>query len=149
MEALEQAQTILDEMLGLLGFVSEVYPDDSLAIPALQVNCKDAQLLCGRDGKRLDDIQFLVNRFLLLKNEEAPQIRVDIGHYRAQQEQDMVEEILQLVERIKTTGKAVTLQPMNSFYRRIIHNAFSEVEGVKTASEKTSERLKSITISPV
>jgi len=148
MNHLEKAQTILDEMLGLLGFSAEVYPDDSLSIPALQTNCKESNLLVGRDGKRLEDLEFLVNRFLHKDHDDAPQIRIDIGHYKAQQEQDLVEEILTLAKQIKSSGEPVTLQPMNSFYRRLVHNAFANFDGIKTTSPSGSERLKSVTISP-
>jgi spoIIIJ-associated protein len=144
----EDARRILDTMLGLLGFFTTIESEENLEGPAFQVITDDARLLIGRHGDRLDDIQFLLNRLLLQRHPDAPKFRVDVGHYRAQRETEMVEKILDLAERVRTTGKAVRLNPLNSYHRRIVHNALKDNPHVETHSPDEVARLKRIIIRP-
>ena len=86
MEHLEKAEEILDTMLGYLGFVVHIDAENSENGPSLQIHSQEAELLIGRRGDRLDDIQYLVNRILQLKDRSAPRVRIDVEHYRAMRE---------------------------------------------------------------
>ena len=144
----EDARRILDTMLGHLGFYTTIEDEDGPEGPGLQIITDDSRLLIGRHGDRLDDIQFLLNRLLIQRHPEAPKIRVDVGHYRNQRETEMVEKITALAERVRTSGKAVRLNPLNSYYRRIVHNTLKDDPHVETCSEETKDRLKRIIIRP-
>lgn len=144
----EDARRILDTMLGHLGFYTTIEDEETAEGPGLQILTDDSRLLIGRHGDRLDDIQFLLNRLLLQRHPEAPRFRVDVGHYRNQRETEMIEKITALAERVQATGKAVRLNPLNSYYRRIVHNTLKDHPGVETVSEESKERLKRIIVRP-
>ena len=144
----EDARRILDTMLGHLGFYTTIEDEQTEEGPGLQILTDDSRLLIGRHGDRLDDIQFLLNRLLLQRHPDAPRFRVDIGHYRNQRETEMVEKITALAERVHETGKAVRLNPLNSYYRRIVHNTLKDHPHVESLSEDTKERLKRIIVRP-
>ncbi len=144
----EDARRILDTMLGRLGFFTTIEDEETAEGPGLQIITDDSRLLIGRHGDRLDDIQFLLNRLLIQRHADAPKIRVDVGHYRNQRESEMVEKITSLAERVRTSGKAVRLNPLNSYYRRIVHNTLKDDPEVETFSEETVDRLKRIIIRP-
>jgi len=147
-QILDDARRILDTMLGLLGFFTTIESEDTDEGPGFQVVTDDARLLIGRHGDRLDDIQFLLNRLLQQRHPDAPKVRVDVGHYRAQREAEMVEKILALAERVHSTGKPVRLNPLNSYHRRIVHNALKDNPHVETFSPDEQARLKRIIIRP-
>ena len=147
-QILDDARRILDTMLGLLGFFTTIESEDTEEGPGFQVVTDDARLLIGRHGDRLDDIQFLLNRLLQQRHPDAPKVRVDVGHYRAQREAEMVEKILSLAERVHSTGKPVRLNPLNSYHRRIVHNALKDNPYVETFSPDEQARLKRIVIRP-
>lgn len=144
----EDARRILDTMLGHLGFFTTIEDEETEEGPGLQILTDDSRLLIGRHGDRLDDIQFLLNRLLLQRHPDAPRFRVDVGHYRNQRETEMVEKITALAERVRETGKAVRINPLNSYYRRIVHNALKDNPHVESVSEDSKERLKRIIVRP-
>ena len=97
MEHLEKAQEILDTMLGYLGFVIHVDAEETPDGPSLQIHSQEAELLIGRRGDRLDDIQYLVNRILQIHDKSAPRVRVDVEHYRTMREDGLIDVPLRIL----------------------------------------------------
>lgn len=148
-KTLETAQEILDTMLGYLGFPVTIEIDDTTGHePFLQVATGDTDLLTGRHGERLDEIQYLTNRLVQMRNPDARRVRIDIDHYRAASEQRIVDQAEQVAERVIASGKQFKLEPMNSYHRRLVHNHFKGHGSVKTWSPPDDARMKRITISP-
>jgi spoIIIJ-associated protein len=140
------AKELLDTMLGYLGFVVRIEIDTSQPEPCLQVFTEEDRYLLGRHGDRLDDIQYLVNRLLLEKDEQAPRVRVDINHYRSMSEDRLIEEVENVARRVLNSGRACKLEPMNSYHRRIVHNHFKDHPTLKTWSPSDDARIKRVTI---
>ncbi len=147
MENNEIAREVLDTMLGYLGFVAEVELDSSRDENSIQVLTGEPELLIGRNGERLDDIQYLVNRIVQSQNRQAPRIRVDIDHHREIQEQNLIDEAEHLAERVVHSGEPAMMPPLNSYHRRLVHNHFTEHPKVQTWSPSDTARLKRITFS--
>lgn len=141
---LEQGQQILDTMLGYLGFVARVEEDQSHPDGGLQVFTEEADLLIGRGGQRLEDLQYLVNRLVHVRDPKAPRIRIDIEHHRTMREDAMLKKIRNLAEGVRVSGKSVRLQPMNSYERRLVHNAFKDDPAIATESTGDRGRIKCI-----
>jgi spoIIIJ-associated protein len=128
MTPLEHARHILDTMLGYL-----------------QVLTDDSDALIGRRGETLDDIQYLVNRVLQRHLKDAPRIRIDVEFYRSMREDKMVARAKELGERVRATGQNADLPPMNSYYRRLVHNVFVNDPEVMSVSQDSSDvRFKRI-----
>lgn len=144
MTPLDHASQIVDSMLGYLGFAVKIDQDDGPGGPTLQIHTEDSLMLIGRHGGTLEDIQYLVNRVLQRHIPDAPRIRVDIDFYRSIREDQMVENARELGERVRATGKPETLPPMNSYYRRIIHNVFVDDPQVQSVSLDGQARFKRI-----
>lgn len=147
MENNEIAREVLDTMLGYLGFVTEVELDSSRDENSIQVLTGEPELLIGKRGERLDDIQYLVNRIVQSQNRQAPRIRVDIDHHREIQEQNLIDEAEHLAERVVHSGEPAKMPPLNSYHRRLVHNHFTEHAKVQTWSPSDTARLKRITFS--
>ncbi|MGC6426364.1 MAG: protein jag [Akkermansiaceae bacterium] len=142
-DAASQAQTILETMLGKLGFEYEIEitGDDG---HTLNINSPDQAILIGKGGDRLDDIQYLVNRILRGSQQNAPRIRVDCDGYRAQQEERVKDKARKLAEKVKDTGEELWMYPMNSYHRRLVHNALVDDPEIESISEDTRARNKKI-----
>ena len=140
-------QELLDTMLGHLGYAFDIQestgPDGVLT---LQVYTAESERLIGRGGETLDDLQFLLNRLLQAKDRQAPRVIVDVEHYRTMQEDSFLREIRALAEQVRATGRPVQLEPMNSYDRRLVHNAFKDDPQVTTFSPQDDARLKRITL---
>ncbi|MDG2122470.1 MAG: R3H domain-containing nucleic acid-binding protein [Verrucomicrobiales bacterium] len=144
--AAEVAKEVLDTMLGYLGFVAEVEAEAGASGPGLQVYTGESEMLIGRDGDRLDDIQYLLNRVLQKKMPDAPRVRVDVEHFRTMQEDRMLEAVRAQAERVRTTGEPVKLEPMNGYFRRLVHNAFADDPEIESVSPGDRGRVKRITL---
>lgn len=138
---------LLDTMLGYLGFVVQIEETQSEGgNPTLQIYTEESRRLIGRDGETLEAIQFLLNRLIQAKDKDAPKVVVDCEMYRSMREDRIVQRVRELAERVRITGRSLQLEPMNSYERRIVHNAFKDDPDVATWSPSDSARIKQITL---
>jgi spoIIIJ-associated protein len=144
MTPLTHASQILDTMLGYLGFTVQIDQIEGPDGLTLQIHTDDSQKLIGNRGSTMEDIQYLVNRILQRHLPEAPRIRVDIEFYRSIHEDKLVDHAKELGDRVRAFGKAEMLQPMNSYYRRLIHNVFVNDPEVMSVSLDANARFKRI-----
>jgi spoIIIJ-associated protein len=141
------AKELLDTMLGYLGFVVQIEESGGDgSSPTLQIYTEEADRLIGRDGETLDAIQFLLNRVLQSEDADAPKWVVDCEMYRSEREDKIVHHVRQLAERVRASGRPLQLEPMNSYERRIVHEAFKDDPDVGTWSPSDSARIKQITL---
>ena len=138
---------LLDTMLGYLGFVVQIEETQSEGgNPTLQIYTEESQRLIGRDGETLEAIQFLLNRLIQAKERDAEKVIVDCEMYRSMREDKIVHRVRELAERVRISGRSLQLEPMNSYERRIVHNAFKDDPDVATWSPSDSARIKQITL---
>ncbi|MDB4618500.1 MAG: protein jag [Akkermansiaceae bacterium] len=142
-EAAAQAQTILETMLGKLGFEHEIEITGEDG-HTLNISSPDQAILIGKGGDRLDDLQYLVNRILRGSNEDAPRIRVDCDGYRTQQEERVKDKARTLADKVRESGEELWMYPMNSYHRRLVHNALIDDPEIESISEETNARNKKI-----
>jgi spoIIIJ-associated protein len=138
---------LLDTILGYLGFVVQIEETRNEGGNAtLQIYTEESGRLIGRDGETLEAIAFLLNRLLQAKDKDAPKVVVDCEHYRSMREDRIVQRVRELAERVRVTGRSLQLEPMNSYERRIVHNAFKDDPEIATWSPSDSARIKQITL---
>jgi spoIIIJ-associated protein len=142
------AKKILDTMLGHLGFHVDIEIIDHEEEPCLQIHTPRSELLIGKDGERLDDLQYLVNRVLRKHFPKAPRVRIDCEHYRAIQEDKLSAEVKAAAEGVKASGKPFKMRPLNAYYRRLVHNVLVDDTEVESVSPGGEDRLKRIIIRP-
>jgi spoIIIJ-associated protein len=145
MSPLQHAENIVDTMLGYLGFHVKIQALELPEGPTLHIHTEDGQRLIGRHGSTMEDIQYLTNRILQRHVAEAPRIRVDVDYYRTMREDKTLQLARELAQRVRSTGKPEILQPMNSYYRRLIHHLFVDDPEVQSVSLDANEpRFKRI-----
>lgn len=143
----ESALKILDTMLGHLGFHANIELQQTLDGPCLQIHSGESEVLIGKDGDRLDDLQYLVNRVLRRHFPKADRVKVDCEHFRSIQEDQLQHEVQSIAERVKATGKPFQMRPLNAYYRRLVYHVLEGDTGVVSHSPEGDDRLKRITIS--
>jgi spoIIIJ-associated protein len=136
----------LETLLGHLGFVFEIEEENRPSGYTLHIRTKTSARLIGRDGRTLEDLQYLLNQICHAEDEEASRVIVDVESYRLHEQNQLLKRVEEAVERVKTSGNPVELPPMNSFDRRIVHLAYKNHPDVQTVSPQGTDRFKSITI---
>src|SRR5205814_10504782 len=83
---------------------------------------------------------------LQARDKNAEKVIVDCAHYRSMRADRIVQRVRELAERVRITGRSLQLEPMNSYQRRLVHNAFKDDPHVATWSPSDSARIKQITL---
>ena len=91
-------------------------------------------ILIGRHGRTLEALQVLVNRMVNRRTKEPVRIVVDIDGYRTRRADSLARMAARVGDRVKTTGKPMTIGPFNAHDRRIIHIALKEEPSLRTES---------------
>lgn len=146
MNEVEAAGKILESMLAKLGYQVGLEVTESDDGPCLHIQTDAGAQLIGKDGDRLEDLQYLTNRILNKHYPDARRVKVDCDHYRAKKEERLIETVRELAEQVLEDGKVRKAPPLNAYYRRLAHNALAEIEGVSTSSPRGDSRYKRIEI---
>ena len=92
-------------------------------------------VLIGKRGQTLDSLQYLVSLVVNKGAENYIHVKVDTENYR-QRRKDTLENLAKNISyKVKRTKRAVSLEPMNPYERRIIHSALQNDKYVTTHSE--------------
>lgn len=149
-ELKDTATALTSDILRSLGFECSLQSSwDGEEISIMISGGPDSGFIIGDGGSRLDDLQYILNRLIVLQAEEAPRIRIDCDHYRERAEAKIVESARSKAQRVLSTGKPTIVGPMNAYHRRLVHSALADMPGIKTESEDVDSRFKRITISRV
>ena len=112
---------------------SEVlYKNDSFNVTLLTSN---NSLLIGKEGKNLTAIQNLLRQSLKVKTGIVIKVNIDISNYKEKKLKILEREIKKIARDVQKTKVDVSLDPMNSYERRYIHNVLNDYENISTESE--------------
>jgi spoIIIJ-associated protein len=113
----------------------------------LDVVGDDLGVLIGRHGKTLDGIQTLVGAMTNRKIGFRYPVIVDVEGYR-QRRREKVEQIARrAADKAVRNGEPVSLRPMTSYERRVVHMSLREDGRVTTGSDG-DEPFRHVVISP-
>ncbi|MCL2354064.1 MAG: protein jag [Defluviitaleaceae bacterium] len=104
-------------------------------------------VLIGKRGQTLDALQYLTR--LATNKGDAPfvNITLDSENYREKRKATLETLALSIGRKVKATKKAVTLEPMNTSDRRIIHSALEGDRALVTHSQG-NEPYRNVVIAP-
>lgn len=92
-------------------------------------------ILIGKRGQTLDSLQYLTSLVVNKEQSEYIRIKLDTENYRKRRKDTLENLAKNIAFKVKKTRKAVALEPMNPYERRIIHSALQNNKFVKTVSE--------------
>ena len=92
-------------------------------------------VLIGKRGQTLDSLQYLVSLVVNKESESYVRIKLDTENYRIRRKETLETLAKNLANKVKSTGKKFTLEPMNPYERRIIHSTLQNNKAVETHSE--------------
>ena len=131
---LEEAKTVLEELLRLMGLPATVEVAMGSETSKLNVRGDDLGVLIGRRGEKLASLQHIVNLMASRKEGQHHRIAIDVENYRGRREDQLRDVADRAAKRVAQTGRIIQLEPMPAIERRIVHMALLENSKVRTQS---------------
>lgn len=107
----------------------------------------DLGFMIGKKGEMIKNLEFLLSRISSKQNGQSIYVSIDINSYREKREEKLQERVRILVEKVISINRPLSLNPMNSYERRICYLIIEENDQV-TYKTKEYGNLKKITIFP-
>ncbi len=118
--------------IGIHGKISSYREEDTVHIDVTGQDCGAA---IGYHGETLDAIQYLATLAANRVSDTRMRVVVDIAGYRKRREQTLLHLAERAAAKANSSGRQVSLEPMNPAERRIVHSALQSFPGVTTFSE--------------
>ena len=142
----ERVKQFLETVLEKMGFTKTVVEmtEDKETVYINLVGTDSGVI--GYRGEVLDALQYLSS--LTLNSKKCyKRIVLDCEGYREKREKTLIQLAKNLEQKVKRTGKAVKLEPMNPYERRIIHTTLQDSKYVSTESDGVMNN-RHVVISP-
>lgn len=114
---LEMESKIQDEM-----YLIKMYSDNN-------------PILIGKNGQTLKALETLIKQKYLMEWNTYLKISLDVEDYKAKRIEYLEKLAVRTAKEVRDTKMAATLENMNSYERRIIHNKLTDFKGITTTSE--------------
>ena len=133
----DKAKLFLDDVFSAMkmNVLVNVSYNDKEKEMNIDLSGDDMGILIGKRGQTLDSLQYLVSLVVNKESDDYLRVKVDTENYRKRR-QDTLENLAKNISfKVKRTKRAVSLEPMNPYERRIIHSALQNDKFVTTHSE--------------
>ena len=109
--------------------------DEVEKVLSIDLKGPEMGIIIGKRGQTLDSLQYLVNLAVNRKSSDFVRVKIDTEDYRRRRKETLENLAKNVAYRVKRTKKAVSLEAMNPYERRIIHFALQNDSYVSTHSE--------------
>ena len=89
----------------------------------INMDSNNNAILIGKDGRTLKALQMVVCKHTYQQLKIYPNVVLNVNNYQEQREENLIRLAKKVANDVKKTKNAVELDNMNSYERRIIHNA--------------------------
>ena len=129
---------ILDNLIDKMGVSALIDLKQSespdIGGPIFNIDGEDSSLLIGRRGETLRAIQFLVSFIASRQLGRRANVLVDVSDYQARRQKSLSSMAQRVAHQVIKNQSPITLEPMPSNERRIIHMALADNENISTVS---------------
>ncbi len=132
-ERQEVARKLVDDLISKLGIKAQTAAHKAGESYVVDITGRDLGLLIGWRGETLKAIQTVTN-LLASQRQGQGRIVVDVERYRQRRENTVREIAYRAARQVKMTGDPITLDPMQAFERKAIHEALQADPEVTTVS---------------
>lgn len=107
----------------------------------------NAAILIGKHGQMLKAMQHIIEKVVHKSSGERIRVYVDVEKYMEKRKASLKSLATRMAEKVKQTGKPTTINRMDAFERKIIHDTLRKNKNVKTRSAGGGE-IRNIVIHP-
>jgi len=134
----ERARAFLDDVFFAMGMKVDFDIKREGKVMKINLIGDNLGIIIGKRGDTLDSLEHLTNLCVNKGDVDYVKVILDVENYRARREQTLIKLAKNLASTVVRTGKKITLEPMHSNERRIIHailQSHSEVETYSVGEE--------------
>ena len=148
-DVLEYSKKLLKDIvegMGIKDVIIESQRKDNFI--KLTLHSSDNSILIGRDGRTLSSLQNLIRTSVSNQIGIYVNIILDVENYKVKKEHNIERLAKKLAKEVLRTKEPIAMDSMNSYERRLVHNALSNFKGITSDSEG-EEPNRRIVIKPV
>lgn len=141
----EIVRTMLDHMQVDATVTTRLSEPDDLTgrrVAIIDVEGDDLGILIGPRGDTLDALQYISRLMVGHRLRQRARFLVDIEGYRRRREQALARLAERMAKKAIERGRPMTLEPMSSYERRIIHMTLRDSDDVYTESTGEGSRRR-------
>ncbi|KYH34118.1 R3H domain protein [Clostridium tepidiprofundi DSM 19306] len=132
----KEAKDFLNSILKTMNIKAEVSIRDAGESLLINIYGENMGTLIGYRGETLDSLQYLTSLVINKDSDEKyKRVILDTQNYRAKREQTLRRLAYKIAQKVRRYNKAIRLEPMNPYERRIIHSELQDDPYVRTFSE--------------
>ena len=118
-----------------MGLTTELNAKYEKEVINMNIQTDRDAVLIGKGGRTLQALNELVRVAIHNRFSKHYKILLDIGDYKEEKYEKLIQMARRYAKEVQTTKNTVTLNPMPSDERRIIHGALSNYHNIKTESQ--------------
>ncbi len=130
----ERARSFLDDVFFSMGMKVDFDIKREGKVMRINLIGDNLGIIIGKRGDTLDSLEHLTNLCVNKGDVDYVKVILDVENYRARREQTLIKLAKNLATTVTRTGKKITLEPMHSNERRIIHATLQNNSDVETYS---------------
>ncbi len=134
-EVIKEIKDYISKLLKNMGYSVNIEIKNKEDVPKYVIFSDNDSLLIGKNGKNLKALSTIVSQYLNKELGRNYKFIIDVNEYKEKREQSLERLAKKIAKEVATTKIEVKLDSMNSYERRIIHNALTNNKKVYTESE--------------
>lgn len=101
----------------------------------IEMDSDNNPILIGKNGQTLKSLEILSKQYILNNYNYYIKVNLDVENYKEKRIKNLEHLAKKTAKEVVATQIEVSLENMNSYERRIIHNALTNFKGVTTVSD--------------
>lgn len=131
---LPEIKNYIVNILKLSGFTVNIEVKNKETIPTLTIYSDNDSLIIGRNGKNLQALSIITNQHIQKLIGKSYKFILDVNSYKEKRDEHLENLARKIAREVAKTKIEVKMDSMNSYERRVIHNALTNNKKVYTES---------------
>ncbi len=134
LDVLNDAVDYLKNILDGMGIDVKMEVSTKNDVTTIKMYSSKNEIIIGRNGQNLEALTVIVRQFIKNITPNGPRVMLDVEDYKDRQLKKLERLAKNLAREVLKTKVDAEMDNMNSYERRVVHNALTDFKGIKTES---------------
>ena len=117
-----------------MGYTANIEVKTTDNVPTYTIYSNNDSLIIGKNGKNLQALSIIITQVIKKEVGKSFKFLLDVNDYKSKREQSLQNLAKTIAKEVQDTKVEVKLDSMNSYERRVVHNALVNYKHVYTES---------------